>query len=105
MAGRKKKDQSPIAPEIQAAEIVIKAQEQGTLQFKDAEEFLMAVINNAKAGLKDRITCASLLLPYQKPKLAEMSAGKKEQQAETARLRATGRFAPPSAPSNVVRMN
>lgn len=104
-AGRPRKD-APPKTKIQAAG---RALEQAVLQpeklatkFKDAEEFLMSVVNSPDAPLSEKVKAASVMIPYQKPRLEPVGQGKKEQQQKAAQEAATGRFAAPAPPKLVV---
>lgn len=105
-AGRPRKSENPQkAKQIQVVAAVLPAAAPASEQFKDAETFLMSVVNDKEAAPRDRITSAMALLPYQKPRMGEASSGKKDQQKEAAHARAAGKFAPPSAPGKSAPLN
>jgi hypothetical protein len=63
-----------------------------------AKEYLLSVVNDETAEVRDRINCAAALLPYTEARVVPEPVGKKDRATETAKKRATGRFAPPPAP-------
>lgn len=73
-------------------------------KFDDAEQYLMSVINNPEVPRDDKIKAALGVIPYQKPKLADKPAGKKETAAGRAAAAAEGgsKFAPRPPPRVVV---
>lgn len=68
--------------------------------FKDAEGFLMALLNDPDAPLVERSRAAIALLPFQKAKLGEIAPGKKGAAKERAEAAAEPgkRFAPAAPP-------
>lgn len=55
---------------------------------EDAQEFLIALMNDPKAGIKARLEAAKALQPFQHAKIGEK--GKKETKAEGAKQTAAG---------------
>ena len=68
----------------------------------DPMKFLLALMDDEDAGLVQRLEAAKILLPYFHRKLE--TAGKKEKQAQAAKVTATGRFAPIKPPKLVTVM-
>lgn len=61
----------------------------------DAETFLLELIKDKSADVRTRLEAAKALLPYQKPKMADM--GKKDAKKEAAAA-ASARFSIPAPP-------
>lgn len=61
-------------------------------------EYMLDVMNdpNADDARRDRMAIAAA--PFCHPRMESVGQGKKEQQVETAKQRATGKFAPPPPP-------
>ncbi|HYF88986.1 hypothetical protein [Azospirillum sp.] len=106
-AGRKKTagTEAPKSKEIREVSAVLERFDPASAEFQNAEEFLMAVVNSPDVEIKERLTAAVAVLPYQKPKMGEQGMGKKEQKAEAAKSRATGKFAPPPPPGGRPALN
>jgi phage-related minor tail protein len=71
-------------------------------RFETALEFAMSVINDTAADMNDKIRLAIAAMPFQHPKLAEQSAGKKVEAAAAAGRAASGRYATARPPKLVV---
>lgn len=66
--------------------------------FRTALKWAMWVINKTDAPLEMKTRLAIAILPFQTPKLAEKSIGKKGERKEAAKQAASGRFRTPQAP-------
>ena len=65
-------------------------------------EYMLDVMNDPTADRTRRDRMAIAAAPFCHPRLESVGPGKREQQAETARQRAVGRFAPPAPPGSTV---
>lgn len=99
-AGRPKGSGSSKA--IRSAVSALQTDNISSHRFKTALEFAMSVINDTAADMNDKIRLAIAAMPFQHPKLAEQSAGKKEQAAVAAGRAASGRYATARPPTLVV---
>lgn len=94
--GSKKARSERIAKEVSSAG----APPPDAKAFADAEQFLMSVINDPSVPREDKLRAAQAVIPFQKPKLADKPAGKKQEAADRAASATGGAnpFAPRPAP-------
>ena len=78
----------------------LQAGNRGSRRFNTALDFAMSVINDPGAEMNDKIRLAIAAMPFQHPKLAEQSAGKKEEAVAAAGRAAAG--TPPATPLTLV---
>ena len=69
----------------------------------DAKKWLEELLISPGVDRKTKIQVASILLPYQHPRKGEAGTGKKEEQADRAKVAGAGRFAPSKVPLSLVQ--
>ena len=75
----------------------------GSRLFKTALEFAMSVINDPAAEMNDKIRLAIAAMPFQHPKLAERSTGKKDAAMAAAERVGNGRYAAADTPLKLIQ--
>lgn len=98
--GARYKKTTKASPVVAAVANLVAGPSAGT-KFHDAHDFAMDVINDASASMDDKVRLAIAVMPYQRPKLAEVAANKKGAAADAAKSAGAGRFATPTGPKLV----
>jgi hypothetical protein len=76
-AGRPKgaKNKKPASGAVRDAISDLQAAVPGSRKFDDAVQFAMDVINDTSASMDDKVRLAIAVMPYQRPKLADIAPG------------------------------